>query len=110
MECFKNITKNNTNSLARIMRNRNHTNSTNSTAANFVNTTRKILFCKSKALFFKKVYKALKNEKEGSGASQVAIVQTTGKNLEDFMDKDCFVDSDIDDDQVYNIEFTVAIM
>lgn len=26
------------------------------------------------------------------------------------MDKDCFVDSQIDENQLYNVEFTVAIM
>jgi len=26
------------------------------------------------------------------------------------MDKDCFIDSQIDENQLYNLEFTVAIM
>ena len=103
MECIRNMTSNNTfsHSLATIKR--NFTNETNATS---FNNTRKILFCKSKALFFKKIYSALKNDTSGS----VAVVQTTGKNLEKLMDKDCFADSYIDDDQLYNIEFTVAIM
>ena len=86
----------------------NKTEVLNSTAQNLTkNSTNKILFCKSKALFFKKVYKALMKSND---KNSVARVQTKGRNLAEYMDKDCFVDSQIDEKQLYNIEFTVAIM
>lgn len=55
MECFRNMTTSNSTSLSTL-------NATNNLATNQTltkNSTNKILFCKSKALFFKKIYKAL---------------------------------------------------
>lgn len=103
MECFNNITSNYSHNGSIAKRHQEVHNSTNSSAADLFNKTNKILFCKSKALFFKQIYKALKNEKSGSEGSKVAIVQTTGKSLSKLMDKDCFADSYIDDNQLYNI-------
>ena len=83
-----------------------HSNST----SNMTKNSTKILFCKTKALFFQKVYHALKKDRTDPKESKVAIVQTTGTNLKKFMDNDCFVDSQIEDSQLYNVQFTVAIM
>jgi hypothetical protein len=106
----------NSNSLAPLNTNitnstNSSTNSTNSTNSTLLrNTTNRVLFCKSKALFFKKVYNAIFNDKRTGKSGEVGRVQTTGRNLAEFMDKDCFVDSQIDENQLYNVEFTVAIM
>ena len=111
MECFRNMTASNTTSLSLTTQNLNqNSNATNHNRTG--NSSKKILFCKSKALFFKKVNDALhKNEKGTTGRSgEVAMVQTSGKSLSQFMDKDCFADSSIDENQLYNVEFTVAII
>ena len=68
------ITSNNTFENYLTTTNQNSTNTVNTTA---VNSTRQILFCKSKALFFKKMSHELKSETN----EEVGIVQTTGKNL-----------------------------
>lgn len=82
----------------------------NSTQPLSTNSTKKILFCKSKAYFFRKIYKALEKIDKPSSKSEVAKLRTSGKMLAEFMDKDCFSDSPIDENQIYNLEFTVAIM
>lgn len=108
MECFRNMTTTNSTSLTPINQTSNSTRNNQTIAKN---STNKILFCKSKALFFKKIYNALnKNEKSSTHSGEVARVQASGKMLSEFMDRDCFVDSVIDENQLYTIEFTVAIM
>ena len=97
------ITSNNTFENYLATTSQSSTNTANKTT---VNSTKQILFCKSKALFFKKMSHELKDETN----EEVAIVQTNGKNLYKYMDKDCLEGSQINDEQLYNIEFTVAMM
>lgn len=84
---------------------------TNTNQSLTANSTKKILFCKSKAFFFKKIYKALqKIERPTVPTGEIGKLRASGKMLAQFMDKDCFTDSAIDEDQMYDLEFTVAIM
>jgi hypothetical protein len=86
MECLRNMTNATANSLIPVVSNStNPNNSTNST---------KILFCKSKAAFFKKVYDAL--SANPSKSKNVGRVQAYGKALSEFLGKECFVDSQLD--------------
>jgi hypothetical protein len=105
MECFRNMTLTNstTNSLTHLNEARN------ATGQNLTkNSSSKILFCKSRALFFRKMYRVL--GEKGKHWGEIQRVQTTGRQLAQFMGKDCFADSPIAEDQLYDVEFTVAIM
>lgn len=97
MECFRNMTTNST-SLTPLS-----SNTTNRTQPLASNSTKKILFCKSKAFFFRKIYKALEKIDKSSSKSEVGRLRASGKMLSEFMDRDCFSDSSIDENQVYNL-------
>jgi len=75
MENLRNMTNATANSLIPVIN--NTTNATNTTK-NGTNST-KILFCKSKAAFFKKVYDALSSS--SSKARNVGRVQVYGRSL-----------------------------
>lgn len=108
------MTNNTTSSLLAPLNNTNSTNSTNSNLNGTINNTNqtlamnnsnRILFCKSRATFFKKVYDAISKQEKATSLrnTQVNKLQTSGKVLTEFMDKDCFTDAQLDENQLYSI-------
>ena len=85
VQCFQNLTNNSSKNLVPILINETETNKT----TNITNSLNKIILCKSKAAFFKRIYKAVQNSGMNASSSirNVGKIQINGYSIKEFHKK-----------------------